>query len=161
MALTRLLDATCLQVVQIVGNNRTKAAYIGLRAVVKRAQGLGGWHYILLPTGEEIKLQRNALLVLELPTGNEQVGGLPASWAAVVLNSEAGTPLQCSAGPGQVGGLACFLGCNGFKFNSWHSTAWQSWAGLGRTPEPLVALCQFLIADSKAARETPGRQQGS
>ncbi|GAB4821787.1 hypothetical protein N2152v2_008833 [Parachlorella kessleri] len=59
-------------VVQIVGNNRTKVSYLGLRAVVKRAQGLGGWHFLVLPNGEEIKLQRNALVVLQLPRGDEQ-----------------------------------------------------------------------------------------
>ncbi|KDD76428.1 hypothetical protein H632_c229p2 [Helicosporidium sp. ATCC 50920] len=59
-------------VVQIVGNNRTKQAYVGLRAVVKRAVGLGGWHWLVLASGEEIKLQRNALLVTEHPTGNEE-----------------------------------------------------------------------------------------
>jgi hypothetical protein len=35
------------QVVKIVGNNRTKQAYIGLTAVVKRAVGLGGWHWLV------------------------------------------------------------------------------------------------------------------
>lgn len=30
-----------------MGNNRTKQAYVGLRAVVKRAVGLGGWHWLV------------------------------------------------------------------------------------------------------------------
>lgn len=52
--------------VTIVGNNRTAARLIGLQAIVKRANGLGGWHWLVLPSGEEIKLQRNALVVEEL-----------------------------------------------------------------------------------------------
>ncbi|KAI8466267.1 MAG: hypothetical protein J3K34DRAFT_66519 [Monoraphidium minutum] len=50
----------------ISGNNRTKPSLIGLEATVKRASGLGGWHWLVLPSGEEIKLQRNALQVIEL-----------------------------------------------------------------------------------------------
>lgn len=38
---------TLLQVVRIIGNNRTKPVYIGQRAVVKRAVGLGGWHWLV------------------------------------------------------------------------------------------------------------------
>lgn len=34
----------------------------------------------VLATGEEVKLQRNALVVLEYPTGNEPVSRLPAAW---------------------------------------------------------------------------------
>ncbi|KAH7619098.1 hypothetical protein Ndes2526B_g06051 [Nannochloris sp. 'desiccata'] len=58
-------------VVRIAGNNRTKASLIGLEAKVRRSTGLGGWHWLVLPSGEEIKLQRNALTVLEYPTGLE------------------------------------------------------------------------------------------
>ena len=60
-----------MQVVRIAGNNRTKASLIGLEAKVRRSTGLGGWHWLVLPSGEEIKLQRNALTVLEYPTGLE------------------------------------------------------------------------------------------
>lgn len=60
-------------VVRIVGNARTKQSLLGQTAIVKRAVGLGGWHWLtVLPTGEEVKLQRNALEVLERPSGNEQ-----------------------------------------------------------------------------------------
>ena len=59
------------QVVRIAGNNRTKASLIGLQATVRRSIGLGGWHWLVLPDGSEIKLQRNALTVLEYPTGLE------------------------------------------------------------------------------------------
>lgn len=57
--------------VEIRGNNRTKITLIGQQAVVKRAVGLGGWHWLTLENGDEIKLQRNALTVLEYPTGHE------------------------------------------------------------------------------------------
>jgi hypothetical protein len=60
-----------MQVVRVVGNNRTKASLIGQEAKVRRSSGLGGWHWLVLPSGEEIKLQRNALVVLEYPTGLE------------------------------------------------------------------------------------------
>ncbi|PSC76315.1 hypothetical protein C2E20_0678 [Micractinium conductrix] len=69
--------AACLSrgtVVIIRGNARTKATLIGQRAIVRRAVGLGGWHWLqVLPSGEEVKLQRNALEVLERPTGHEQL----------------------------------------------------------------------------------------
>lgn len=35
------------QVVRIVGNARTKAGLIGQRAIVRRAVGLGGWHWLV------------------------------------------------------------------------------------------------------------------
>nr|GMC50413.1 Histone deacetylase complex subunit SAP30/SAP30-like protein [Ipomoea batatas] len=85
--------------VVVTGNNRTKSVLVGLQGVVKKAVGLGGWHWliILLPklvnqfyelflprsemlldalmcvltNGIEVKLQRNALSVIEAPTGNE------------------------------------------------------------------------------------------
>ncbi|KAK8533125.1 hypothetical protein V6N13_046292 [Hibiscus sabdariffa] len=53
------------------GNNRTKSVLVGLQGVVKKAVGLGGWHWLVLKNGVEVKLQRNALGVLEHPTGNE------------------------------------------------------------------------------------------
>ncbi|CAM0879780.1 unnamed protein product [Alopecurus aequalis] len=55
----------------ITGNNRTKSILVGLQGVVKQAAGLGGWHWLILKNGVEVKLQRNALTVLEAPTGNE------------------------------------------------------------------------------------------
>jgi hypothetical protein len=58
-------------VVLIRGNARTRQSLIGQRAVVRRAVGLGGWHWLVLPSGEEVKLQRNALEVLERPTAGE------------------------------------------------------------------------------------------
>lgn len=96
------------QVVLVRGNARTRQSLIGQRAVVRRAVGLGGWHWLVscrlllgrwraapalvsaaasdlilciaspcclqvLPSGEEVKLQRNALEVLERPSGNEPV----------------------------------------------------------------------------------------
>ncbi|XP_074264799.1 uncharacterized protein LOC141587248 [Silene latifolia] len=56
----------------VTGNNRTKSVLVGLQGVVKKAVGLGGWHWLVLKNGIEVKLQRNALSVLEPPTGNEQ-----------------------------------------------------------------------------------------
>lgn len=57
--------------VVVTGNNRTKSVLVGLRGVVKKAVGLGGWHWLVLTNGEEVKLQRNALSVIEPPTGHE------------------------------------------------------------------------------------------
>ncbi|KAG1359641.1 hypothetical protein COCNU_08G010870 [Cocos nucifera] len=58
----------------VTGNNRTKSVLVGLQGVVKKAVGLGGWHWLVLKNGVEVKLQRNALSVLETPTGNEDDG---------------------------------------------------------------------------------------
>lgn len=58
--------------VVVTGNNRTKSVLVGLQGVVKKAVGLGGWHWLVLTNGIEVKLQRNALSVLEAPTGNEE-----------------------------------------------------------------------------------------
>ncbi|KAL6504667.1 hypothetical protein OROHE_023425 [Orobanche hederae] len=57
--------------VVVTGNNRTKSVLVGLEGVVKKAVGLGGWHWLVLTNGIEVKLQRNALSVIEAPTGNE------------------------------------------------------------------------------------------
>ncbi|CAH9075700.1 unnamed protein product [Cuscuta epithymum] len=56
----------------VTGNNRTKSVLLGLQGVVKKAVGLGGWHWLVLKNGVEVKLQRNALSVLEAPTGDEE-----------------------------------------------------------------------------------------
>ncbi|CAL0332677.1 unnamed protein product [Lupinus luteus] len=58
--------------VVVTGNNRTKSVLVGLQGVVKKAVGLGGWHWLVLTNGIEVKLQRNALSVIEPPTGNEE-----------------------------------------------------------------------------------------
>ncbi|KAJ3673145.1 hypothetical protein LUZ60_006519 [Juncus effusus] len=57
--------------VVVIGNNRTKSVLVGLRGVVKKAVGLGGWHWLVLTNGIEVKLQRNALCVIESPNGHE------------------------------------------------------------------------------------------
>ncbi|OVA04557.1 Histone deacetylase complex subunit SAP30/SAP30-like [Macleaya cordata] len=57
--------------VVVTGNNRTKSVLVGLQGVVKKAVGLGGWHWLVLTNGIEVKLQRNALSVIEAPTGHE------------------------------------------------------------------------------------------
>ncbi|GMI78525.1 SAP30 FUNCTION-RELATED 2 [Hibiscus trionum] len=62
--------------VVVTGNNRTKSVLVGLQGVVKKAVGLGGWHWLVLTNGIEVKLQRNALSVIEAPTGNEEDGDL-------------------------------------------------------------------------------------
>ncbi|XP_039067615.1 uncharacterized protein LOC120213581 [Hibiscus syriacus] len=59
----------------VTGNNRTKSVLVGLQGVVKKAVGLGGWHWLVLKNGVEVKLQRNALSVLEHPTGDEADDG--------------------------------------------------------------------------------------
>ncbi|KAI3902120.1 hypothetical protein MKW92_007015 [Papaver armeniacum] len=56
----------------VTGNNRTKSVLVGLQGVVKKAVGLGGWHWLVLTNGIEVKLQRNALSVIEPPTGLEE-----------------------------------------------------------------------------------------
>ncbi|XP_057830680.2 uncharacterized protein LOC131041571 isoform X1 [Cryptomeria japonica] len=58
--------------VVVTGNNRTKSVLVGLHGVVKKAVGLGGWHWLVLTNGIEVKLQRNALSVIEGPTGHEE-----------------------------------------------------------------------------------------
>ncbi|XP_042436251.1 uncharacterized protein LOC122022353 [Zingiber officinale] len=58
--------------VVVTGNNRTKSVLVGLHGVVKKAVGLGGWHWLVLTNGIEVKLQRNALCVIEPPTGHEE-----------------------------------------------------------------------------------------
>ncbi|KAL9231007.1 hypothetical protein vseg_006284 [Gypsophila vaccaria] len=65
--------------VVVTGNNRTKSVLVGLQGVVKKAVGLGGWHWLVLKNGIEVKLQRNALSVLEPPTGNEEDDDLDLS----------------------------------------------------------------------------------
>ena len=57
--------------VRVTGNNRTKPGVIGLRGVVRKAVGLGGWHWLRLENGAECRLQRNALAVVARPTGLE------------------------------------------------------------------------------------------
>ncbi|KAJ4800603.1 histone deacetylase complex subunit [Rhynchospora pubera] len=57
----------------VKGNNRTKSVLVGLQGVVKKAVGLGGWHWLVLKNGVEVKLQRNALSVLEAPTGKNDI----------------------------------------------------------------------------------------
>ncbi|URE38055.1 hypothetical protein MUK42_13047 [Musa troglodytarum] len=58
--------------VVVTGNNRTKSVLVGLQGVVKKAVGLGGWHWLVLTNGIEVKLQRNALSVIEAPSGHEE-----------------------------------------------------------------------------------------
>lgn len=37
--------------VLIIGNSRTKRVLVGLRGVVKKSVGLGGWHWLVRPLG--------------------------------------------------------------------------------------------------------------
>ncbi len=59
--------------VRVTGNQRTKSTQNGLEGVVKKSTGLGGWLCVLLSTGESINVQRNGVVVLEAPTGDEAV----------------------------------------------------------------------------------------
>lgn len=61
--------------VLVTGNNRTKSVLVGLQGVVTKAVGLGGWHWLMLTNGDEVKLQRNALSVIERPSGHEETVG--------------------------------------------------------------------------------------
>ncbi|XP_078442836.1 uncharacterized protein LOC144712438 [Wolffia australiana] len=54
--------------VVVTGNNRTRSVLVGLQGVVKKSVGLGGWHWLVLTNGVEVKLQRNALSVIEGPS---------------------------------------------------------------------------------------------
>uniref|UniRef100_A0A1D1Z862 Histone deacetylase complex subunit SAP30L n=1 Tax=Anthurium amnicola TaxID=1678845 RepID=A0A1D1Z862_9ARAE len=58
--------------VVVTGNNRTRSVLVGLQGVVKKSVGLGGWHWLVLTNGVEVKLQRNALSVIEAPVREEQ-----------------------------------------------------------------------------------------
>ncbi|XP_047966629.1 uncharacterized protein LOC125211002 [Salvia hispanica] len=58
--------------VTTTGNNRTREDLVGMEGVVTKAGGLGGWHWLELNNGEVVKLQKNALTVLEPPTGKEE-----------------------------------------------------------------------------------------
>ncbi|XP_039033375.1 uncharacterized protein LOC120169250 [Hibiscus syriacus] len=62
----------CHTEVVVTGNNRTKLFLVVLHGVVKKVVGLGGWHWLVLTNGIEVKLQSNALSVIEAPTGNEE-----------------------------------------------------------------------------------------
>jgi hypothetical protein len=59
-------------VVCITGNARTNPALVGQQGITRRAMGLGGWHWLELPDGSEVKLQRNALTVIQLPEVEEE-----------------------------------------------------------------------------------------
>ena len=59
--------------VRVTGNQRTKTTQNGLEGVVKKSTGLGGWLCVLLSSGETINVQRNGVVVLEAPTGDEAV----------------------------------------------------------------------------------------
>ncbi|XP_022017712.1 uncharacterized protein LOC110917470 isoform X5 [Helianthus annuus] len=65
--------------VVVTGNNRTKSVLVGLHGVVKKAVGLGGWHWLVLTNGIEVKLQRNALSVIEAPTASDDTQKLHRS----------------------------------------------------------------------------------
>jgi hypothetical protein len=110
--------------VLVTGNNRTKRSLMGQEAVVKKAVGLGGWHWLVCETlaklrnawtgpqaaaagyskalplgiwfrslcywhlqvlrnGEEVKLQRNALQVIEYGPDEMQVGPMAALYGLV------------------------------------------------------------------------------
>ena len=53
--------------VLISGNARTKENFVGSKGVVKKSADLGGWHWLVLATGGQVRVQRDALTVLALP----------------------------------------------------------------------------------------------
>ena len=59
--------------VRVTGNQRTKTTQNGLEGVVKKSTGLGGWLCVLLSCVETMNVQRNGVVVLEAPTGDEAV----------------------------------------------------------------------------------------
>lgn len=72
--------------VLISGNQRTKQALVGLKGRVRKAVGLGGWHWLRLSSGEEVRLQRNALTVLEPPTGHQESVRCCIRWFRTMLS---------------------------------------------------------------------------
>jgi hypothetical protein len=57
--------------VRVTGNNRTKPSIIGELGVVRKAVGLGGWHWLRLENGVKCRLQRNALVIVKRASGLE------------------------------------------------------------------------------------------
>lgn len=53
--------------VRITGNNRTKNDLVGREGFVQAAQTLGGWHEVQLDDGSTVRVQRNALRVMNTP----------------------------------------------------------------------------------------------
>lgn len=51
--------------VRITGNNRTKWDLLGKEGYVRAAQTLGGWHEVQLESGAVVRVQRNALALVE------------------------------------------------------------------------------------------------
>lgn len=51
--------------VLIIGNKRTKNDLIGQEGVVVKTRSLGGWHWLQLENGEIVKVQRNALCIIQ------------------------------------------------------------------------------------------------
>lgn len=55
-------------VVRITGNNRTKRELLNREGLVLSAQTLGGWHEVALHDGANVRVQRNALTLLNAPS---------------------------------------------------------------------------------------------
>ena len=55
-------------VVKITGNNRTKKELLNRKGLVLSAQTLGGWHEVALYDGANVRVQRNALTLLDAPS---------------------------------------------------------------------------------------------
>ncbi len=55
-------------VVKITGNNRTKRELLNRQGLVLSAQTLGGWHEVALYDGANVRVQRNALTLLDAPS---------------------------------------------------------------------------------------------
>eukprot|EP00250_Pteridium_aquilinum_P017275 c23542_g1_i2 orf=670-1407(+) len=90
----------------VTGNNRTKSVLVGLQGVVKKAVGLGGWHWLVLTNGVEVKLQRNALSVLEAPTGLEEDDNDSEDLLSSKSNLDLGKPFRLRARVQKHGGVS-------------------------------------------------------
>jgi hypothetical protein len=55
--------------VRIIGNNRTKPRWVGLEGAIESGAPIGGWHVILLDDGRRIRVQRNAIQAIDIPSG--------------------------------------------------------------------------------------------
>ena len=51
--------------VRIIGNKRTQASLTGQEGIVIKTVGLGGWHWLELKNGTTVKVQRNALCLVD------------------------------------------------------------------------------------------------
>ncbi|XP_057477766.1 uncharacterized protein LOC130765375 isoform X2 [Actinidia eriantha] len=155
--------------VVVTGNNRTKSVLVGLQGVVKKAVGLGGWHWLVLKNGAEVKLQRNALSVVEPPTDNEENGDFDNSSSDSdighkyndISSGKLSKPRVRYAKPLVPSALAKTINCSSFKDVQTNvqatrssvnlaklgsKTLWRYWRAFNLTPSPNLTKEQLANA---------------